>query len=81
MREHYYLLHCAKRDLAPKTPEDLEYCNPLFEEALSNLYFIDWMIEELESKTLDEQIAFLNTYKEVIEHVKKRIVKINESRD
>ena len=77
--EYYYILHCAKRDFAPKTPEELECCNPLFEEALNNLHFIDWMIEELESKTLDEQIAFLNTYKEVIERVKERVVAINES--
>lgn len=81
LREYYYILHCAKRGLAPKTPEELECCNPLFEESLNNLHLIDWMIEELESKTLDEQIAFLNTYKEVIERVKDRVIAINESRN
>lgn len=81
LREYYYILHCAKRDLAPKIPEELECCNPLFEESLNNLHLIDWMIEELESKTLDEQIAFLKTYKEVIERVKERIVAIHESRN
>ena len=81
LREYYYILHCAKRDLAPKAPEDLEYCNPLLEEALNNLHFIDWMIEELESKTLEEQIAFLNTYKEVVARVKERVIVINESRN
>ncbi len=74
LREYYYILHCAKRDLAPKAPEDLEYCNPLFEEALNNLHFIDWMIEELESKTLEEQISFLNTYKEVALKIRKLLL-------
>ena len=81
LREYYYVLHCAKRDLAPKTPEDLEHCNPLFEEALNNLHFIDWMIEELDSISLEEQIAFLNTYKEVVARVKERVITINESRN
>ena len=78
LHEYYYLLHCAKRDLAPANPEELNNCHPLFEEALMNLDKIDWMIEELEGGTLEEQIDFLNTYGEVILHVKERITDITD---
>lgn len=77
LRECYYLLHCAKRDLAPRTPEELENCHPLFEEALNNIDKIDWMIETLEDSTLEEAVLFLSTYKEVIANVKERIISIN----
>ena len=80
LREYYNILHCAKRDLAPKTPEEFENCHPLFEEALQNIDMIDWMIEELENSTLEKQIVFLNTYKGVIAHVKGRIAEINLDR-
>ena len=78
LHEYYYLLHCAKRDLAPANPEELDNCHPLFEEALMNLDKIDWMIEELEGGTLEEQMDFLNTYGEVILHVKERIADITD---
>ncbi len=58
LREYYYLLHCAKRDLAPATLEEFENCHPLFEEALQKIDWIDYLIEELEDGTLDEQIQF-----------------------
>ena len=77
LREYYYLLHCAKRDLAPRTPEELENCHPLFEEALNNIDKIDWMIETLEDSTLEEAVLFLSNYKEVITNVKERIISIN----
>ena len=80
LREYYNILHSAKRDLAPKTPEEFENCHPLFEEALQNIDMIDWMIEELENSTLEKQIVFLNTYKGVIAHVKGRIAEINLDR-
>lgn len=73
LHRYYDLLHCAKRDLAPKTPEEFETTNPLFDEAVMNLEKIDWMIETLETVTLQEQIDFLNTYKEVIVYVNNRI--------
>lgn len=77
LREYYYLLHWAKRDLAPRTPEELENCHPLFEEALNNIDKIDWMIETLEDSTLEEAVLFLSNYKEVITNVKERIISIN----
>lgn len=77
LREYYYLLHCANRDLAPRTPEELENCHPLFEEALNNIDKIDWMIETLEDSTLEEAVLFLSNYKEVITNVKERIISIN----
>ena len=81
LHEYYYILHCAKRDYAPHTPEELENCNPLFEEALHNLDMIDVMIEELENTTLNEQLDFMNTYKEVIARVKNRVNELNNTRD
>ncbi|MCF0187544.1 MAG: DNA primase [Bacteroidaceae bacterium] len=77
LHEYYYFLHCAKRDLAPKTPEEFENCHPFFEEALNNLDKIDWMIETLDYSTLEEAIEFLTVYKEVIDHVKTRVECIN----
>lgn len=76
LHEYYYILHCAKRDYAPSAPEELENCNPLFEEALHNLDTIDAMIEEIENTTLKEQLDFMNTYKEVLARVKSRVTEL-----
>lgn len=76
LHEYYYILHCAKRDYAPHTPEELENCNPLFEESLHNLDMIDAMIEEIENRTLNEQLDFINTYKEVLARVKSRVTEL-----
>lgn len=79
LHEYYYLLHCAKRDFVPETPEELENCHPLFEEALNKIDWIDYLIEELENGTLDKQIQFLKTYGEVIQHVRERVAEINST--
>lgn len=73
LHRYFDLLHCAKRDLAPKTPEEFENCHPLFEEAVMHLEKIDWLIEALETGTLQEQMNLLNTYKEVLAYVNARI--------
>lgn len=73
LHRYYDLLHCAQRDLAPKTPEEFETTNPLFDEAVMNLEKIDWMMETLETSSLGEQMEFMNIYKEVIARVKERI--------
>lgn len=66
-------LHIFKQDYAPKSIDELDNCNPLFEEALMNLDKIDWMIDELTFGHRDEQITFINNYKGEIENVKNRI--------
>ena len=60
----------------PTTPEELENCHPLYEEAIHNIDFINWIIEELEHATIQQQIELINTYKEVITHARKRITEI-----
>ncbi len=66
-------LRIFKEDYAPKSIDELDTCNPLFEEALMNLDKIDWMIDELTFGHRDEQITFINNYKGEIENVKNRI--------
>ena len=66
-------LRIFKQDYAPKSIDELDNCNPLFEEALMNLDKIDWMIDELTFGHRDEQITFINNYKGEIENVKNRI--------
>ena len=66
-------LRIFKEDYAPKSIDELDSCNPLFEEALMNLDKIDWMIDELTFGHRDEQITFINNYKGEIENVKNRI--------
>ena len=66
-------LRIFKEDYAPKSIDELDTCNPLFEEALMILDKIDWMIDELTFGHRDEQITFINNYKGEIENVKNRI--------
>ena len=66
-------LRTFKQDYAPKSIDELDSCDPLFEEALMNLDKIDWMIDELTFGHRDEQITFINNYKGEIENVKNRI--------
>lgn len=70
--EYHCLLHNAIKELAPTTPEELEHCHPLYEEAIHNIDFINWMIEELENANIQQQIELLDIYKEVITHARKR---------
>lgn len=82
LHEYYYLLHCAKRDLAPTSPEELNFCHPHFYEAIQNIDLIDWLIEEIENTTITEQIYILTKYKGVIENAKNRISNWNtDTRD
>lgn len=80
LHDYYYILHCAKRDYAPTTPEDLEHCHPLFEEAIKNIDTIDWLIDMIENSKLDEQKEFINTYQEVISNAKERVDDIRKSK-
>lgn len=73
LHEYFYLLHCAKRDLAPASPDELNNCHPHFYEAIQNIDMIDWLIEEIETSTIEEQIDLLTKYKGVIENAKNRI--------
>ena len=66
-------LRSFKQDYAPASIDELDSCNPLFEEALMNLDKVDWMIDELTFGYRDEQITFINNYKGEIENVKNRI--------
>ena len=66
-------LRIFKQDYAPASIDELDSCNPLFEEALMNLDKIDWMIDELTFNNRDDQITFINNYKGEIENVKHRI--------
>ena len=70
--EYHCLLHNAIKELAPTTPEELEYGHPLYEEAIHNIDKINWMIEELENANIQQQIELLYIYKEVIIHARKR---------
>ncbi|MBE5866144.1 MAG: DNA primase [Lachnospiraceae bacterium] len=74
--KYHCLLHKAAKELVPTTPEELENCHPLYEEAIHNIDFINWIIEELEHATIQQQIELINTYKEVITHARKRITEI-----
>ncbi len=65
-------LRTFKQDYAPKSIDELDDCNPLFEEALMNLDKIDWMIDELTFGLREDQINFINNYKGDIEIVKHR---------
>ena len=66
-------LRIFKQDYAPAAIDELDNCNPLFEEALMNLDKVDWMIDELTFSHRDDQITFINNYKGEIENVKHRI--------
>ena len=66
-------LRSFKQDYAPASIDELDSCNPLFEEALMNLDKIDLMIDELTFNHRDDQITFINNYKGEIENVKHRI--------
>ena len=70
-------LMAFKRDFAPASIDELDTCNPLFEEALMNLSKTDWMIEELTFRSRDEQLTFLTNYKGEIEYVKARLSELN----
>ena len=70
-------LRTFRQDYAPKSIDELDSCNPLFEEAIKNLDKIDWMIDELTFGSKTEQIEFINNYKGEIEHVKFRLTEIN----
>lgn len=70
-------LRTFKQGYAPKSIDELDKCNSLYEEALMNLDKIDWMIDELTFGTRTEQIEFINNYKGEIEHVKYRLREIN----
>ena len=70
-------LMAFKRDYAPASIDELDTCNPLFEEALMNLSKTDWMIEELTFESRDEQLTFLTNYKGEIEYVKARLSELN----
>lgn len=72
LQKYHYLLHRAKIELSPTTPKELEHCHPLYEEAIHNIDFINWMIEELENANIQQQIELLDIYKEVITHARKR---------
>ncbi len=61
-----------KSEYDPKTPEEMENCNPLYEEALMNLDKIEWMLDQLTFENMETQINFMNTYKGELENVKKR---------
>lgn len=61
-----------KSEYDPKTPEEMENCNPLYEEALMNLDKIEWMLDQLTFENTETQINFMNTYKGELENVKKR---------
>ena len=60
------------RVMSAKTPEEMENCNPLYEEALMNLDKIEWMLDQLTFENTETQINFMNTYKGELENVKKR---------
>lgn len=71
--KYHCLLHNAIKELSPTIPNELEHCHPLYEEAIHNIDFINWIIEELENANMQQQIELINTYKEVITHARKRI--------
>ena len=70
-------LRTFRQSYAPKSIEELDQCNPLFEEALMYMDKIDWMIDELTFGHRDDQITFIKNYKGEIEHVKYRLTEIN----
>ena len=70
--KYHCLLHNGIKELAPTTPEELEHCHPLYEEAIHNIDFINWITEELENANIQQQIELLDIYKEVITHARKR---------
>lgn len=74
--KYHYLLHRAKIELAPTTPEEMEHCHPLYEESIHNIDKINWMIKELENENIQQQIELTDTYKEVITHARKRVTEI-----
>lgn len=80
LHDYYYILHCAKRDYAPTTPEELEHCHPLFEEAVKNIDTIDWLMDMIENSKLDEQKEFIKKYQEVISNAKERVDDIRKSK-
>ena len=71
--EYHCLLHNATKEHVPTTPEEPECYHPLYEEAIHHIDFINWIIEELETTDIPQQIELINTYKEVIAHARKRI--------
>ena len=80
LHDYYYILHCVKRDYAPTTPEELEHCHPLFEEAVKNIDTIDWLMDMIENSMLDEQKEFIKKYQEVISNAKERVDDIRKSK-
>ena len=80
MQDALFSLHDYRKKLvtykekyAPKSAEELDKCNPLFDEAVKNLDKVEWMIDELTFGNVDENIEFLSTYKGVIKNVEDRL--------
>ena len=73
LHDYRKILLNYKEKYAPKSPEDIDNCNPLFEEAVNNLDKVEWMIDELTFGNFDEHLDFLTKYKGVMENVKNRL--------
>ena len=72
LHEYRDKLRSYKRDYAPTTYDELDTCNPLFEEAIKSIDKIEWMIDQLTFGYRDEQLTFINEYKGEIENVRNR---------